>query len=81
MDWKVELARVLLSLIFISAAFGKFRLWEFHQEVSTKSKPGLLSNLRFRTKIMLGFVTVLGLSAITLPRPGEVLRNAKSCSA
>jgi methyl-accepting chemotaxis protein len=31
-----------------------------------QSKPGLLSNLRFRAKIMLGFVTVLGLSAISM---------------
>lgn len=29
-------------------------------------RPGLLSNLRFRVKIMLGFVVVLGLSAVSM---------------
>ena len=36
MDWRFEIARVLLSLIFVSAGFGKLGLWSFHQTVSAE---------------------------------------------
>ncbi|WP_371745115.1 methyl-accepting chemotaxis protein [Bradyrhizobium sp. U87765 SZCCT0109] len=36
------------------------------QGTQKQKKPGFLSNLRFRAKIMLGFITVLGLSAVSM---------------
>jgi len=35
-------------------------------DVSKQTRPGLLSNLRFRAKIMLGFLIVLGISALSM---------------
>ena len=40
--------------------------WFNKAKEQKQKKPGLMSNLRFRTKIMLGFVTVLGVSAISM---------------
>jgi methyl-accepting chemotaxis protein/chaperonin cofactor prefoldin len=40
--------------------------WFKGADAGTQRKPGMLSNMRFRTKIMLGFVTVLGLSAMSM---------------
>ncbi|MGP8118993.1 MAG: methyl-accepting chemotaxis protein [Xanthobacteraceae bacterium] len=40
--------------------------WFKSADGQKQRKPGFLSNMRFRAKIMLGFVTVLGLSAMSM---------------
>ncbi len=40
--------------------------WFRSASTKQKAKFGFLSNLRFRTKIMLGFMAVLGISAVNM---------------